>query len=90
MSTEHQQPELTDFDEGAETNERPNWDPTPAEPTSPDAGYRVECELCEATVTKQFVRVFGDNNDRVVNGCPECSTFPEIKGDDRSNGGNGQ
>jgi hypothetical protein len=36
-----------------------------------------ECEVCEAFVSADFVRVFG-NNDREVHGCPACMTATNI------------
>lgn len=45
-----------------------------------------ECQNddCEGTVTEQFARVFGDNND-VIHHCPDCATVTEIK---QGTGGN--
>ena len=51
----------------------PAW--TPKEDDSMD---KSKCQNCGGTVTLQFRRVFGNNND-VVDGCPECSTYREIK-----------
>jgi hypothetical protein len=34
------------------------------------------CDNCDAFVSRDFVRVFGDADDRIF-GCPSCSTAPE-------------
>jgi hypothetical protein len=36
------------------------------------------CENCEAHVTPDFRRVFGDPNTGAVHGCPRCMTNTEI------------
>lgn len=35
------------------------------------------CQNCDSFVSKQFSRVFGDNQD-VVHYCPECNTFSNL------------
>ncbi len=53
---------------------------TPWTPTgSSTAGTR--CRNCDAHVTQQFARVFGDNGD-VVHGCPSCTTYREMQSGD--------
>lgn len=64
-----------------ERDERPNWEPTDGEAT--DTGARTKCEVCGASASSDFARVFGDNDDRLVNGCLSCSTMREIISDDR-------
>lgn len=79
------QTEITEFRTGleirdeSESDERPQWEPK-RETESTDGGASVDCEQCGATVTKQFARVFGDNDDRLINGCPSCSSFRELTG----------
>lgn len=36
------------------------------------------CQNCDNTVTRQFARVFGDNDD-IVHGCPSCTTYREMQ-----------
>lgn len=72
MSVDDPQTDLGDF--GAE---RPNW--TPFDEDKPDTGSREQCQTCERTVSRQFARVFGDNDD-VVHACPHCATYREIAG----------
>ncbi|WP_350355448.1 DUF7563 family protein [Halorarius litoreus] len=45
--------------------------PSPA-PTS-----QRRCQNCNSFVSRQFSRVFGDNDD-VVHYCPECNTFSNL------------
>jgi len=70
--------DLRDCGETDETDERPNWEPR--DETSTDGTAHVECPECQNTVSKQFARVFGDNENRLLNGCPECSTYRELAG----------
>lgn len=35
------------------------------------------CQNCDSFVSRQFSRVFGDNND-VVHYCPQCDTFSNL------------
>lgn len=65
-------------------DEKPKWNPQPD--SEPDTNARVPCENCNETVSKQFARVFGDNDDRVIHGCPSCSTYREISGRENSYG----
>lgn len=51
---------------------RPQWDPTADTDTAP------KCQNCDAQVTPQFARVFGDNRD-VVHACPDCTTYRELQ-----------
>lgn len=62
----------------ASIRNRPNW--TPQASDEPDTGMQARCEVCDALVSQQFARVFGDNDDRLPNGCLECSTVREIGG----------
>lgn len=38
---------------------------------------RRRCQNCDSFVSRQFSRVFGDNND-VVHYCPQCDTFSNL------------
>lgn len=38
----------------------------------------TQCQACGASVSAQFVRVFGGNDDAVY-ACPECSVWEDIK-----------
>ena len=67
--------------------EKPNWEP--GETTGPDSERWVQCELCDNWVSAEFARVFGDNEDRLVNGCPDCSTYREIRSNERVGSGVG-
>ena len=76
------QTDLSQFDapreETEQTDDRPNWEPQSS--ASPDLNIRVECPQCGNQVTQQFARVFGDNDDELINGCLECATYREIGG----------
>lgn len=48
-----------------------------SDPWTPSTGALTECDTCGNTVTSQFARVFGDNNDDVDH-CPNCSVYREI------------
>ena len=54
-----------------------NWTPLANE----NRTAAPRCVSCGTQVTKQFSRVFGDNQD-VVHACPECSTYREMKTSD--------
>lgn len=54
-----------------------NSTPTPWTPTDERAAG-IRCRSCNAHVTPQFARVFGDNGD-VVHGCPACTTYREMQ-----------
>ena len=73
--SEDTQADLADF--RSDTDNRPAWNPKPDE--DPDTGAREACQSCGGSVTRQFAKVFGDNNDEVDH-CLECSTFREIHG----------
>lgn len=57
--------------------ERPNWNPN--QDDEPDTGARSVCQNCGSSVSRDFARVFGDNEDR-VDRCLECSTFRDVHG----------
>lgn len=68
MSTHQPHPTHPDADEERSTGATPpsfTWNA----PT---------CTACGAAVTRDFARVFGDNDD-VVHGCPSCMTFTQIQ-----------
>lgn len=48
------------------------WNPQAAAETAP------RCRNCGAQRTKQFARVFGDNDD-VIHACPDCETYRAMK-----------
>ena len=68
--SEDTQSALPDFDDT--TEEFSSW--TPVEEDEP---AETDCQGCGSSPTEQFRRVFGDNDD-VVHGCPECSTYREL------------
>ena len=70
-----------------DVDEKPSWEP--GESAGPDSDRWVECELCDNWVTAEFARVFGDNENRLINGCPECSTYREIRSSHRVGSGVG-
>jgi len=71
-------------------DEKPNWEPQSDD--EPDSAKWVKCEKehCDNWVTAEFARVFGDNEDRLVNGCPECATYREIRAHGRVGDGVGR
>ncbi len=75
-------------EDDSDDEERPNWEPGQAE--GMDTERWVECPHCENKVSKEFARVFGDNEDRLLNGCPDCATYREISGLDRVGSGVGR
>lgn len=51
----------------------PSWSPKDEDKN----GFSVdECQNCGNSVTLQYRRVFGSNDD-IVFGCPDCTTFRE-------------
>lgn len=71
------QTDLSEFEIDTEEDESdaPSWSPMADEET--DTGARASCLNCGLTVTSQFARVFGDNNDD-VHGCPSCTIYREM------------
>ena len=65
------------------SEEPPSWEPR--DNKNPDTGARVRCD-CGETVSIDFARVFGDNDDNVSN-CIHCSTYREIHGNEIRYGG---
>lgn len=47
--------------------------------TDPDRTVTNRCLACDAMVSAQFARVFGDNQND-VHGCPRCQTSRELLG----------
>ncbi len=74
------QTNLSEFQTAAEIADegydKPNWTPMANEET--DTGTRTRCGNCGKTVTQQFARVFGNNDDEIW-GCPECKSYRELK-----------
>ncbi len=60
--------------------ERPEWTPVGDEKTAPT------CRNCGSQVTRQFARVFGDNQD-VPHACPECAPNRTLARDASNAGG---
>lgn len=54
----------------------PSWEPMADNET--DIGSTTKCRNCGNTVTDQFARVFGNNQD-IVHGCPDCMTYRDLK-----------
>ena len=52
----------------------PSWSPRD---DAEDEFSKSECQNCGNSVTLQYRRVFGGNDD-LVHGCPDCKTFREI------------
>lgn len=46
-------------------------------PTGDADGKHTRCRNCGTQVTRQFARVFGDNDD-IPHGCPACTTYREM------------
>lgn len=77
--TENDQSDLTEFYTGREVrDEKPNWTPIENAEEQLDTNNRVRCGNCNETVSKQFARVFGNNDDE-IDRCPDCATYREIK-----------
>lgn len=84
MSKSESRPEceadLSEFQTAAEIAnngyEAPSWKPVAEDET--DTGSSTTCRNCGNTVTDQFARVFGDNQN-IVHGCPDCMTYRELK-----------
>lgn len=79
-----------DLREESNADEKPDWEP--GKNDGPDSERWVQCETehCDNWVSAEFARVFGDNQDRLVNGCPDCATYREIAGLDRVGNGVGR
>lgn len=77
------QAQIVDFDgapsesEGGDGDERLSWQPS-VDGGDTDTGARARCKTCGNTVSQNYARVFGDNNDE-ISMCPECSTYREFK-----------
>lgn len=83
MSKSEDQPDqanLSEFQTAADIvddgYERPNWNPMADDET--DTGTRTRCGNCDKTVSQQFARVFGDNENTIF-GCPSCRSYRELK-----------
>ena len=80
------QTDLSEFQTAAEIAEegydKPEWTPMADDEEEKDDC----CQNCGNSVTLQFRRVFGDN-DNVVHGCPDCSTYRELKDGAHLDGG---
>lgn len=61
---------------GHAPNARPAWNPQDDAET--DTGSSVKCRGCGEPWTKQFARVFGNNDDEIEQ-CPECESYRELK-----------
>lgn len=74
------QTDLSEFQTAAEIDEsgyeKPNWQPMAHDET--DTGSRTRCGNCGETVSQDFARVFGNNDDE-IGGCPNCKSFRDMK-----------
>lgn len=74
------QTDLSEFQTAAEIDEggyeKPNWTPMGHDET--DTGSRIRCGNCGNTVSQQFGRVFGNNEDE-IGSCPDCATYREMQ-----------
>ncbi len=71
-----------------EKKTKPNWQPLDDNET--ETGTHVKCPRCGNEVLADFARVFGNNDDELENGCPDCATYREIAGLDRVGTGVGR
>ena len=72
-----EQPESDESEREDEKRQtRPNWTPMANDET--DTGSRTRCGNCGETVSQQFARVFGNNDDEIW-GCPDCKSYRELK-----------
>lgn len=68
---EEAEEEHKDSEEDGAVTENTVWEP--------DTGARVQCKNCGKTVSQQWAKVNGDNNDE-IHACPRCSTYREVEG----------